>query len=353
MDAQQLAESPEDAPAAADQNRLRVLLVDDQRMVGEAIRRTLATEPDVDYCHCSDPSDALNVAERFKPTVILQDLIMPNVDGLTLVRAYQAFAPTANIPIIVLSTKEEPTVKRDAFAAGAHDYLIKLPDAVELIARIRYHSRAYLNQLQRDAAYHALHESQHALMKINAELQRLSNVDGLTELSNRRYFNAYADAQWRLALREQRPLAVLMIDVDDFKRYNDSYGHIAGDEVLKGAAHAVRNSLLRPTDLAARFGGEEFVVLMPSTPLATLWDLGDRVRRNVERLNIAHKGSTVGPWVTISVGGAAMVPSDGSSIALLIESADRGLYAAKKAGKNCVKIDSLDDKTTGVNPRRP
>jgi two-component system, chemotaxis family, response regulator WspR len=324
------------APALSAECQPRVLLVDDQAMVGEAIRRALAAEPLVEFRYCSNPADALQVAEGFKPTVILQDLVMPNVDGLTLVRAYRSNALTADIPIIVLSTKEEPTVKRDAFAVGANDYLIKLPDAVELIARIRHHSKAYMNQLQRDAAYRALHESQRQLVKMNAELQRLSNVDGLTGLSNRRYFNEYADAQWKLALRERKSLAILMIDVDDFKRYNDTYGHLAGDDVLKIVATAVRGSFFRPTDLAARFGGEEFVILLPSTPFDMLQELGERVRQNVDAANILHKASTVGGHVTISVGGSAVVPRSDSSIAMLIESADQGLYAAKKAGKNCV-----------------
>lgn len=340
MNTQVSSEPAPGAPATPDEYRLRVLLVDDQAMVGEAIRRALATDPLVEFCYCGNPADAIEVAERFKPTVILQDLVMPNVDGLTLVRAYRTHPSTADIPIIVLSTKEEPAVKRDAFAIGANDYLIKLPDAVELIARVRHHSKAYLNQLQRDAAYRALHESQSELMRINAELQRLSNVDGLTGLSNRRYFNEYADAQWKLAVRAQQPLAVLMIDVDDFKRYNDAYGHLAGDNVLKATASAVKNSFLRPTDLAARFGGEEFVVLLPATPLATLPELGERVRHNVEALDIPHKASTVGGLATISVGGAAMVPQSEGSIALLIESADQALYAGKKAGKNCVKTQS-------------
>jgi two-component system chemotaxis family response regulator WspR len=313
---------------------LRVLLVDDQAMVGEAVRRSLSAEPNVEFCYCGDPASAVQVAENFKPTVILQDLVMPDVDGLTLVRAYRAHPPTADIPIIVLSTKEEPAVKRDAFANGANDYLIKLPDVVELIARIRHHSKAYVNQLQRDAAYRALHESQGELMRINAELQRLSNVDGLTGLGNRRYFDEYAAAQWKLALREQKSIAVLMIDVDDFKRYNDSYGHMAGDEVLKGVAAALKKSIERPTDLAARFGGEEFIVILPSTPFSALHELGERVRRSVEELGIPHKASTVGGHATISVGGAATLPRSEGCILQLIESADQALYAAKHAGKN-------------------
>ena len=261
---------------------------------------------------------------------------MPGVDGLTLVRRYRTNPPTKDIPIIVLSTKEEPAIKSEAFAVGANDYLIKLPDAIELIARIRHHSKAYLNQLQRDAAYLALHESQHQLTQINIELQRLTNVDGLTGLSNRRYFNEYIETQWKLALREQCALSILMIDVDNFKLYNDTYGHLAGDQVLKSIAAAMQMSFRRPTDLTARFGGEEFVVILPLTALASLPSLGERLLRNVEDLHIPHSASTVGEHVTISVGGAAIIPQNEGSFPQLIELADRALYEAKDTGKNRV-----------------
>ena len=159
---------------ALDEYVVKVLLVDDQVMIGEAVRRALAQQPKLEFCYCGDSANAIAVAETIKPTVILQDLVMPGTDGLTLVRRYRANPVTKDIPIIVLSTKEEPTVKSEAFASGANDYLIKLPDAIELIARIQHHSKAYLNQLQRDAAYLALHDSQRKLMEINIELQRLT-----------------------------------------------------------------------------------------------------------------------------------------------------------------------------------
>jgi PleD family two-component response regulator len=151
-----------------------VLLVDDQAMVGETVRRMLADQPDVDFHYCSNPAEAIGAAERIKPTVILQDLIMPGVDGLTLVRLYRANPATKDLPIIVLSTKEDATVKSDAFTAGANDYLVKLPDKIELVARIRLHSNAYANQLQRDEAYRALRESQRQLLLSNATLVSLN-----------------------------------------------------------------------------------------------------------------------------------------------------------------------------------
>ena len=140
-----------------------VLLVDDQVMVAEAIRRCLANQPNIDFHYCIDPTEAVRLANQIKPTVILQDLVMPGIDGLTLVRQFRANPGTQETPIIVLSTKEEPTIKAQAFAAGANDYLVKLPDKVELIARIRYHSKAYQSAVQRDEAYRALRESQQQL----------------------------------------------------------------------------------------------------------------------------------------------------------------------------------------------
>jgi len=161
-------------PAQAAEYHVMVLLVDDQAMVCEAIRRALASEPDIDFHYCADAREAMAVATQIRPTVILQDLVMPGIDGLTLVNQFRANPALREIPIIVLSTNENPQVKGQAFALGANDYLVKLPDRIELIARIRYHSRAYLNQLQRDAAYRALRESQQQLINGNAQLIALN-----------------------------------------------------------------------------------------------------------------------------------------------------------------------------------
>jgi two-component system chemotaxis family response regulator WspR len=319
-----------------DTSDIMVLLVDDQAIVGEAIRRVLAGQRGVNFHYCSDPTEAIEVAHEIKPTVILQDLVMPGVEGLTLVRQYRADPRTTNIPIIVLSTKEEAEVKSEAFTAGANDYLVKLPDNIELIARIRYHSQAYLNQIERDEAYQALHQSQRKLVETNIALQRLTNVDGLTGLNNRRYFDEFLAMQWKLAIREQKPISILMIDVDDFKGYNDTYGHLAGDEVLKLIAAAMQKTFKRPTDLTARFGGEEFVVILPTTPPSALRLLGNRLRQHVEGLNLVHTASRVGKCVTVSIGCASTIPQPGEFSVRCIGDADDALYEAKRSGKNQV-----------------
>jgi len=158
----------------ASKYRIMVLLVDDQAMIGEAVRRQLSNQPNIDFHYCFNPAEALRVAGQIKPTVILQDLVMPGVDGLVLVRQFRDNPETKDIPIIVLSTKEEPAIKSEAFAAGANDYLVKLPDKIELIARIRYHSRAHLNRIQRDEAYLALRQSQTQLVDSNTALISLN-----------------------------------------------------------------------------------------------------------------------------------------------------------------------------------
>lgn len=349
--AQALAVDADDAPNLAIEDALTrilgnppaaecpimVLLVDDQAIIAEAIRQALADEASVDFHYCASPEDAVFCAAETRPTVILQDLVMPGTDGLTLVRQYRQNPATRDIPIIVLSTKEEPLVKSAAFAAGANDYLVKLPDRIELIARIRYHSRSYLNLLQRDEAYRALRQSQQKLLETNLELQRMTNSDGLTGLSNRRCLDDYMTAEWKRAAREQSPLGFLMIDVDNFKSYNDTYGHVAGDDVLKLVARAIESSLNRPADLAARFGGEEFAVVLPSTSTGGLRLLGEKIRMEVEALAVPHTGSASGR-LTISVGGVTQVPQPAGDMKQLIEAADLALYRAKRDGRNRVDI---------------
>lgn len=136
--------------------QVSVLLIDDQAMVGEAVRRMLAEEPGIEFTYCQDPTQALSTAAGLQPTVILQDLVMPDIDGLTLVKFFKANEATKEIPLIVLSTKEEPATKAEAFSLGASDYLVKLPDKIELIARVKHHSQGYINLLQRNQAMEML-----------------------------------------------------------------------------------------------------------------------------------------------------------------------------------------------------
>ncbi len=315
-----------------------VLLVDDQAMIGEAIRRALSHQPDIDFHYCQNPSQAPALAERLRPTVILQDLVMPGVDGMTLVQQYRTHPATRDVPVIVLSTREDPGTKSAAFAGGANDYLVKLPDDIELIARIRYHSHAYINQLQRDAAFQALRESQQQLLEKNLELSSLINVDGLTGLNNRRYFDEFAGIEWKRAIREKSGISILMADVDNFKHFNDTYGHLAGDDVLRRVGHAIKACAERPTDIVARFGGEEFVAVLGGSFPEMSCAFGEKLRGRVESLAIPHSGLPSSHVITISVGVAFRMPTVGDSIVTVIDAADGALYEAKREGKNRVIV---------------
>ncbi|GFM82143.1 diguanylate cyclase response regulator [Pseudomonas cichorii] len=321
-----------------DENSAMVLLVDDQAMIGEAVRRGLANEESIDFHFCADPHQAIAQAVQIKPTVILQDLVMPGLDGLTLVREYRNNPMTRDIPIIVLSTKEDPLIKSAAFAAGANDYLVKLPDTIELVARIRYHSRSYMTLLQRDEAYRALRVSQQQLLDTNLVLQRLMNSDGLTGLSNRRHFDEYLELEWRRATREQSQLSLMMIDVDYFKAYNDNFGHLEGDEALRQVAKAIRASCSRPSDLPARYGGEEFAMVLPNTTPGGVRLLAEKLRQSVAGMNIPHIAPAPGSTLTVSIGVATVIPQNGLNSRQLILDADKGLYLAKHSGRNQVAV---------------
>lgn len=324
---------------ASDNNPIVVLLIDDQPMVGEMVRRALLNQANIIFHYCSEANDAIACIENLHPSVILQDLMMPNIDGLTLLKKYREHAMIKDIPVIVLSVKEDPIVKSEAFKLGANDYLIKLPDSIELIARIKYHSNSYVRKLQLDQAFRSLTESQQQLVALNIELQRISNIDGLTGLSNRRLLDEYLLTEWRRATREQTSIAIVMIDVDEFKKYNDTQGHLAGDEVLRKVAGILTQSIDRPSDLAARFGGEEFILVLPNTNSEGAQFVAEKIRTSLEGLKINHQSATSSSYVTISAGVASVIPDKNDTSSSLIALADEALYVAKSEGRNkvCIK----------------
>lgn len=167
-------------------------------------------------------------------------------------------------------------------------------------------------------------------------LQRLATKDGLTGIANRRSFDEALLAEWHRGQRDQAQLALLLVDVDHFKRYNDTYGHQKGDECLKSVAGAMQDKIFRPADLLARYGGEEFVILMPNTDLAGARLVAERIQQHIHGMAIPHEASEIDGLVSISVGVAATIPTPQLSAGKLLAAADRALYAAKHAGRNRV-----------------
>ncbi|MBZ4194451.1 MAG: diguanylate cyclase [Candidatus Contendobacter sp.] len=314
-----------------------VMLVDDQRFVAEIIRRQLLGEQDINFHYCVNPAEAISTAEKIGPTVVLLDLVMPNIDGLTLCRLFRNHPTTRDLPMVMLSSTNDSAIKAQAFVAGANDYLVKPPEKLELIARLRYHSISYINRLQRDEAYQALRASQILLEELNMKLLQLANLDGLTGLANRRYFNERYAEEWARAARNKKPVALIMLDVDRFKSFNDHYGHLGGDDCLKQIAAAMKNMMSRPGDLVARYGGEEFIVLLPDTVLDGAAYLAEKIRIAVEKRAIPHEVSDISPYVTISLGVAGIIPDPGTDPNTLIELADQCLYRAKNLGRNQIQ----------------
>jgi diguanylate cyclase (GGDEF)-like protein/PAS domain S-box-containing protein len=175
----------------------------------------------------------------------------------------------------------------------------------------------------------------------NQELKRLATLDGLTGLANRRRFDEYIEQEWQRLAREQEPLSLILCDIDFFKLYNDTYGHQAGDDCLKQVATALRHSVKRPADLVARYGGEEFAVILPHTTAAGAFCLAKSIHQQIRQLKLAHPGSTVSQYVTLSLGVAGLIPCPGVTPAKLIAAADAALYEAKTTGRDRVILVEL------------
>ena len=186
-----------------------------------------------------------------------------------------------------------------------------------------------------------------ALTDLNRRLETLSNTDGLMGIGNRRHFNYSLEREWRRALREREPLSVLMMDVDYFKRYNDAYGHQAGDACLQVVAQAATAAVRRPTDLLARYGGEELVVLLPGIDSRGALQVAQEIGKQLAQRNIAHRDSPVADRVTLSIGVATMIPSSTDTAGTLVEMADAELYRAKRAGRNRVSPPPPPDRDRG------
>jgi len=181
-----------------------------------------------------------------------------------------------------------------------------------------------------------------ALAKANRELDRLANIDGLTQIANRRKFETALRAEWQRLSREKLPLSMIIGDIDYFKQFNDLYGHQEGDNCLITIAQTLEHSLHRPADIVARLGGEEFILLLPNTHLAGCLQIAEGIRKRISLLRIPHKGSSCSPYVTMSLGVSSMVPNHKQLPDDLIAVADKALYMAKQNGRNRVETASSD-----------
>jgi diguanylate cyclase (GGDEF)-like protein len=261
------------------------------------------------------------------PRIVLLDVTLPGIDGYETAKRMRAALPELWVPIIFLSSSESDQNLQRAIESGGDDYLIKPVSPVVLGAKIR--------ALQRLEKMHQnLLGLSAELTATNQRLEALSQQDGLTGIANRRAFDHRLGMHFAQALRKREPLALALCDVDHFKRFNDRYGHVAGDECLRQIAAVLGRHARRPTDLAARYGGEEFALLLPDTPLEGARSVLDAVREEVGALSIEHAGSDCGKVVTLSIGLAGCRPGQDKEAIDLVARADEALYRAKSLGRN-------------------
>jgi diguanylate cyclase (GGDEF)-like protein len=294
----------------------RLLIVDDQPLNIRQLHQIF--QADYEVFVALSGNDALAFCQTQVPDLILLDVVMPDLDGYAVCRRLKLDPRTCEIPVVFVTSQSDSTEEEDGLAAGAADFIAKSASANVMRARV-----STLVTLKRQTDL----------------LRSLAQLDGLTGLANRRHFDATLDAEWRRGVRSGSPLALILIDIDYFKNFNDCYGHPAGDACLQQVAKCLREEFTRSPDLIARYGGEEFVCVLPDTPLAGAEAKAQLLETAIRALSIPHEKSEVpGGIVTISLGVAGAIPTRRGKLADLILGADRSLYLAKDAGRAQVKM---------------
>lgn len=290
----------------------KILIVDDSAVQAAQLKAILEDEYDVTAVQTAE--DGLCRVRSESYSLVLLDVVMPGMDGFTLLKKLQEEIITQSIPVILITSLSDVEDERRGLILGAVDYITKPFNAVIVKARVHNHIKLYGYRRQ---------------------AERQSMTDRLTGIANRRQYERRSIAKWQEAVRLQVPFSICMFDIDHFKRFNDTFGHPAGDQVISAVAKTAARHLHRHTDFVARYGGEEFVALSLGNSSEKVFAHLKKVRQAVEDLHIPHDPS-VAEWVTVSIGGVTVVPPVDSSYAFYLNVADTMLYDAKKHGRNRV-----------------
>jgi diguanylate cyclase (GGDEF)-like protein len=319
-------EAPETEPASSERGsapaarRTVVLVVDDARTNRQFVSDLILGRNIADECiPAEDGLVAFKMLRSTAVDLVVCDLDMPRCDGLKFLRLKASDPAFENVPVIVVTGAEDITRKVQALTSGASDYVVKPFEPNELAARISVHLK--LRRLQAE------------LVRTNAELQRLTQIDPLTDVANRRHMTERLEEEFLRSRRYERPLSLGLLDIDHFKKLNDNYGHPAGDHALVQVAKMIKVTLRRH-DFIARYGGEEFVLLLPETPADRGMLAFERVRSGIERTDIVFADKRLP--VTVSIGAASLPHTDLTKATDLVALADTALYDAKRAGRNRV-----------------
>jgi diguanylate cyclase (GGDEF)-like protein len=309
---------------------MKVLVVEDNESASMIVCRII-TSMGHETVRAESGEEAISLFKEGHYDLILMDVEMPGINGFDATRSIRKLSPDLWVPIIFLSANTAETYLTIGIEAGGDDYLSKPVKPTVLKAKIKAMSRIAHVQEQ-------LAESNQNLARVNEELRLISCMDGLTSVVNRRGFESQFDVEWRRTLREKTQLSVMMIDVDEFKGFNDNYGHLAGDDCLRIVAQALKGQLLRPGDIVARYGGEEFVILLPNTDIAGAINVAKNIQQDLYNANVAYTHSSVSDRVTICIGIFCTVQLDANfdrlDNSILLARADKALYKAKESGRN-------------------
>ncbi|MCP4720610.1 MAG: diguanylate cyclase [Desulfobacteraceae bacterium] len=325
--------------------KISILIVDDRPENLLSLEQVLES-PMLNIVRANSGHEALEKTLDHEFALILLDVQMPVMDGYETATLLRGNKKTKNIPIIFVTaaTKERSQVFL-GYGSGAVDYLFKPLEPDVLTSKVKiflelYRQRRLLEEKTRelDAKVMELETLQCKLEKSNEKLRKLSSLDGLTDLPNRRFFDETMTQEWQRGTRRQKPLSLILADIDHFKAFNDAYGHVIGDDCLKKVANGLGKSILRDVDTIARYGGEEFAAILPETDKAGGILIIQRMLKKIQDLKIAHNASPTADHVTVSFGLSTMVPRTNIQPTQLIESADSALYLAKNSGRNTYTI---------------
>lgn len=290
----------------------KILIIDDSPVQAAHLKSIL--EKDYQITTVQEPQTGLDYAREQDFSLILLDVVMPGMDGFVLLKKLQEEVATRHIPVILITSLSDIENEQRGLTLGAVDYIYKPFHPLIVKARVNTHIKLY--QYRKQVEYQSM-------------------TDQLTGIANRRRYERVSMQKWQEAIRLKVPFSICMMDIDHFKKYNDTFGHPAGDTVITAVAATAGRYLRRNTDFLARYGGEEFVAFMLGDSSKQAFEQMRRVRGAVEELHIPHSGS-VSKWVTISVGGTTVVPKRGDSFGTYLKIADAMLYDAKRFGRNRV-----------------
>lgn len=303
-------------------NKQKILIVDDSNE--NIVLLDSMLKDDYEVLFATSGQRALEVAQESEPDIILLDIIMPEMDGYEVIENLKDNTQTQNIPVIFLTAKTSKEDLLKGFQLGSVDYIAKPFFEEEIKARLKTHldNRQLIKQLE----------------SANKKLEQISLSDPLTGIANRRYFDQFLEQMFSITQRERKPLSLLIIDVDYFKKYNDCYGHFAGDQCLQTIAETLDNFANRGGDLASRYGGEEFAMILSDTSSENAEQFASNCRMAVEALQIPHSASDISEYITISIGITTLEGKIGETIEQILQDADKALYQAKSGGRNQICI---------------